>query len=351
MGLAATYLQDIRANYPSNLDRDQLRLTQTGALTAVLRMTDSANTIVPSDLQEKARASQGRNLDIPVMQKGNLTITNVRTCVIAGPQSDSALVRVTWKTVVLNIFMVPGQYEKNEIRYQADLAKKIREMVEKFSVEIETDLVAAFETNKSQVYASTIITDKYALVGNAIRVQENVQDFFFNDLDAINFADDFYDPEIYIIGNSNLMPTVRKFINQGDSNDENQAFQFAGKNFTFTNRVTNGAGVTATGYFMPDGTVGLITRVDVDARNSHRSTSGTEWEEERVPGLPFPVGVQFKSECDDQSALEASGLEHLEATLVQQWQFSFDYAIIVPYNSDLTTRASSLRKFEFIPNP
>jgi hypothetical protein len=39
----------------------------------------------------------------------------------------------------------------------------------------------------------------------------------------------------------------------------------------------------------------------------------------------------------------------LEATLVEHLQISFDFAIVVPYNTDLTTKASSIRKFEFVP--
>jgi hypothetical protein len=48
--------------------------------------------------------------------------------------------------------------------------------------------------------------------------------------------------------------------------------------------------------------------------------------------------------------LNGAGLSHLEATMVEHWQMSYDYAIVVPYNSDLATKASAIRKFEFIPN-
>ena len=53
MSLAKTYLQNIRIKYPSNLDRDELRVTQTGLLEAVIQMTGSADSIVSPDLIEK----------------------------------------------------------------------------------------------------------------------------------------------------------------------------------------------------------------------------------------------------------------------------------------------------------
>jgi hypothetical protein len=351
MSLAKTNLQDVRANYPSNLDRDELRSTQTGLLMAAEEMTTSPSSIVSPDLRLKAETSEGRNLDIPVMKKGNITISNVRSCTIGGGISESDLIRVTWKTVVADILMVPSRYETNQIGYTFDFAKQIRETVEAFKIEIENDLDTAFDANKSQVYGSTIVGTKYPLTGAAIQVPPSQLDFFFNDLEPVNFADDFNDPTIRVIANHVVMPTVSKFINQGGGNAVNTTFQFAGKNFTFSNRISNGAGKLATGYFMPDGSVGLLTRVAVDSRMGHKGGDGTEWMEETLPGLSFPIGVQFKSKCDDKSAMEVAGLGHLTATLVEHYQISFDYAIVVPYNSNLATKPSSIRKFEFVAEP
>jgi len=349
MSLAKTYLQDIRAQYPSNLDRDELRLTRNGLLTAVLAMTMSANSVVSQDLRTKATASQGRNLDVPVMQKGPVTIKNVRSCDIDCGQSETDLVRITWKTLVVDVCMVPSQYEKNEIGYTTDLSRKITDRVEALKNEIEADLDLALDASKNQVYNSPIVGDKYALAGSSIQVAAADREFFFNDIDPINFEDDFYDESVYVVASPSLMADVNKYINQGSGNDENLNFQFAGKNFLFSNRVTNAATSSSTGYFMPDGSIGLLTRIDVDARMNARATDGTEWFEDTLPGLPFTVGIQYKSKCDDQSTLEAAGLEHLTATKIEHWQISFDYAIVTPYTSDLAANAQAIRKFEFLP--
>ena len=348
MSLAKTYLQDIRADYPSNLDRDELRVVSHGLLMAVLEMTNAPGSVVSRNLKALADNSQGLALDIPVRKKGLVTIKNVRSCVVQCGQSETDLVRVVWTTVVADICMVPGQYPVNMLGYQEDLAEKIRLVVETFKTEIESDLDTAFDANKTQVYGSTIVGDDYPLVGNAIQVDAANLEYFFGALVAINFADEFKESTIKIVANHRVMPVVDRLFNQGSGNDENTAYQFPGKDFRFSNAITNGAGIKATGYFMPDGSVGLLTRVDVDAKRNHKATKGTEWMEETLPGLPFPVGIKFDSECSDQSALEANGLEHLTATLVQHWQISFDYAIIVPYNSDAAVNAGAIRKFEFI---
>lgn len=347
MSLAATYLQDIRAMYPSNLDRDHLRRTRHGILTAVLEMTDAQNSIVSSDLKEKAIASQGRNLDIPVINKDNITISNTRSCNIVTDQSSTDLVRVIWKTARTNIYMVPSQYEKNEIKYLTDLNKKIADRVEAFKSYIELDLDTALDTAKTQVYNSPIVTDKYSLVANTIQVPGTERELFFNDIDPINFEDDFYNENVKIIASPSLMSYARHYINQGAGNDENLAYQFNGKDFTFSNRLTNAT--LATGYFMPTGSMGLLTRVDVDSRMRATATDGTEWFEDTLPNLPFTVGIQYKSKCDDVSGLEAAGLGHLTASKAEHWQISFDYAIITPYKSPIAAEATAIRKFEFLP--
>ena len=349
MSIAATYLQDLRVMYPSQLDRDELRITQTGLVTTGLEMTASPSSIISGDLREKALNSEGRTLSVPVMTKNDVTIKNVRSCVISADESDSAFVNIVWQTLVADIQMTPQQYKKNEIRYMEDLNKKIREMVEKFLTTMEQVIDTTLDANKTQVYGSTIVGDEFALAGGAIQVPVADQEHFFNYIDPINYADDFYNTEVYVVGSHALMAPVNKFINQGAGNDENQAYQFAGKSFRFSNRVVNGATKKSTFYFMPNGTLGLLTRVDGDARDNAIATDGTQWFEDTLPGLPFTVGIRYKSKCSDESGLNAdSQLGHLTATLKEEWQVSFDFAVITPYNSDAVNNAGAIRKVEFV---
>ena len=348
MSLQATYLQDLRVQYPSRLDRDELRMTQTGLLAMALSMTSSPQSIVSPELIELARQSAGRQLDVPVMQKGNVTIKNQRTCVVDCEQSQSGFVTVNFKTIVADLCMVPSQYKKNEIKYLQDLNRKITDIVEKFLIEIENDLDTALDANKSQVYNSTLIGTKYALTAGAIQVPTAEQKLFFNDIEAINYSDDFNSTVVKFAASPAMMPTVSFYVNQGSGNSENISFSFAGKDFTFSNRVTDAPGVLSTAYFAPEGSIGLVTRVDPDAMDENEATDGTKWFEDRLPGMPFNVGIKYSSKCADNSVIETAGLEHLTASMIEHWQISFDFATIVPYNSDLATKPSSIRKVEFV---
>lgn len=348
MSIAATYLQNIRVDHPSDLDRDELRVTRTGLVNMAIEMTNSPRGIISPDLRQKVVESEGLEIDIPVRKKGLVTIKNVRSCDVQCSQSETDLVRLVWKTVVADVCMVPVQYNKNQMSYAYDLAQKLSEVAETFLVEIENDLDTALDTNKTQVYGSTLVGDDYALVAGAIQVQEADIDFFFGDLEIIQDEDDFGTTSIFIVASPRVRKYVKKYSNQGESNDENTAYTFDGLSFGFSKRVTSGTGVKATGYFMSEASLGFLTRVDQTAKGNYTAGDGTEWMEDRIPGVPFNVGIKYNSVCSDQSAIEANGMEHLTATILEQWQISFDYGILTPYNSDPATKPSAIRKFEFV---
>ncbi len=348
MSLEKTFLQNIRISYPSALDQYENRVAETGLLTAVLEMNKSVKSIISPDLETKAKRSQGRLIEVPVMKKGTVTIKDARTCDVKCSESESDLLTITWKTAVIDICMVPGQYVKNQVQKQYDFAKKLNEGVEALRLLVEGDIEGVLDTNKSQVYNSPIVGNKYALTGDAIQVQEAQIPLFFGDFAAINLADDLGGGTVKVIANHSVMPVVNQYMNQGTGNNVNTSYQFPGKDFRFTNGISNGGTALGTGYFLPDGAIGLLTRTDVDAQMNHQATKGTKWFEDRLPGLPWAVGVKYSSECSDKSALTANGLEHLTATLVEHYQFSFDYAIVAPYNSDIATNPSPIRKFEFV---
>lgn len=347
-GLLDTYLQEIRAVYPSNFDRNEWRFTQSGLLTAVKEMTDSPLSLVTDDLRQKALLSEGRDLKIPVIKQGELTIKNQRSCVIGDYENESALVAVNWTTLVVDISMVKAQYVKNEITYLQDLNKKLMLVKEAFTKAIEQAIYARLELAKSTTYNSSLVGvgAKYPLVGDALQVAIADQELFFNDLEVIMEEDDFSSPLLYVLGSTPLQSPVRHWANQGKSNDENLQYQFSGKSFRFSNRIPTGAGNRASGFFMIDGSIAMITRNSIDSTVGSVAGDGTRWETVMLDGFPFEIGVMHKSSCSDQSELNGTGMEHLTATMVEKWQFSLDFGLVTPYQSD-PLRPQPIKKFEF----
>lgn len=350
-GLIETYLQDIRAKYPSEFDNDEWRFTSSGLLTAIKEMTDSPLSLVTEDLKEKALVSEGRNLKIPVIKQGALTVKNQRSCDISAYENETALITVNWTTLVVDISMVKAQYAKNEITYLQDLNKKLQLVVEAFTKTMETAIYAKLEANKADNYNSGLVGTgkKYPLVGDALQVYPDKQQLFFNDLEVIMQEDDYNQRKLYVLGSTALQSPVRHWMNQGQANNTNLQYQFAGKMFRFSNRIPAGTGNVASGFFMPDGAIAMLTRVAIDSAMKNKAGDGTIWDTTMLDGFPFEVGYMYKSKCDDMSALNGTGMEHLKATMVEQWQFSIDFGLVTPYLSD-ANRPGAIKKFEFKQN-
>lgn len=347
MSLFSTYKQELRALYPNKFDNQEWRGTQLGLLRAIQAMTNHPESIISNDIEEKAKNSEGRVFKIPVMKDtGDVNITNVRTCTIGDLENESGLVDVTWLTMVANLHMVKEQYRKNEVSYIEDFGKKMTRIERSFGKNIENSIFAKLDTDKSTVFNSTFAGSKFPLVGDSLQVAPTDQQYFFNYLDAIQTSDDFDLEDHVVIGSTNLMPSVNHYINQGKTNDETLDYQFNGKQFTFSNRVVDAGGVLASGFFMPHGSFGFLTRLNADARSNNKTTDGTEWSVEKLNRLGLNVGVQYKSTCEDVS--NVIGLEHLQATKVERWQISLDVCYLTPYNSDPATRAGGIKKFEFL---
>lgn len=345
MSLINTYKLEIRAKIPNPIERDEWRFTRYGLLTAVKEMTNSPNSIITTELKEKAKQSEGRDLKVPVFKIGDVEVKSVRSCSIGDLENTTEMVTVNWVTLVADISMKKSEHHKNEVTYLEDLNRKLLRVDNAFAKAVEQLIYTKLDTEKSQVYNSPLVGTDYPVVANTLQVAPAQQEYFFNDLEAIMEGDDFYSMPFKVLGSTTLKPSVKHWGQQGQANDENLAYQFDGYDFRFSNHVVIGAGQKATGFAMSDGSVGLMTRINIDATMKNKAGDGTEWDTTFMDRFGYEVGVMYKSKCDDLSG--QTGLEHLTASMVEQWQFSVDVAILTPYNSDPATLASVIKKFEF----
>lgn len=347
MSLINTYKLEIRAKIPNPVERDEWRFTRYGLLTSAKEMTASPNSIITTDLKEKAKVSEGRDLKIPVFKIGDVTVKSTRSCQIGGLENTTEMVTVNWVTLVADLSMKKAEYHKNDVSYLEDLNRKLMRIDNAFAKSVEQLIFTKLDTEKSPLYNSPIVGATYPIAGGALQVAPTDQEYFFNDLEAIMEGDDFYSMPFKVLGSTTLKPAVKHYGHQGQSNDENLLYQFDGYDFRFSNHVINGTGVKATGFAMTDGTLGIMTRINIDALMKNKAGDGTEWGTTFMDRLGYEVGYMYKSKCDDISS--QAGLEHLTASMVENWQFSIDVAILTPYNSDPATKPSVIKKFEFLP--
>lgn len=351
MSLQATLLQNIRTKYAGTLDKYEDRLSEYGAWGTFVRDTNDIDSIVTPEIIESARGSIGNTLQIPVIDGGDITITNARTCTISDFENSSALVTVTFVTYQWGFTMVPAQYANNEIAYQQDLERKMIKAGKSLAQTLDTSAVAKLEADKTQIMNSALIGvgAKYgALVGDAIQVSSANTNFFFNDASTIMMEDDF-SGRYNVIGSQSLRSIVNLYVNQGNANSQNSEFQFGAFDFGYSNRVSvdTAGGKNSTSYVMPKGTLATFNRNTPDALAGTMINENNWYDIVRFPVVDLDVALHYQRNCADNSGVAGGGQAYLSDSVKEQWIFSTDVAFVTAYNRDAVTLAGPIHKAEF----
>lgn len=339
MSLIATRLQNWRVENPE-LDRNMTRPCEYGALDFFIEQTNAANSILSPYLRERAFASMGNTVQIPVIEyDGNVQVSNQRTCVIADNENTSALYTIAWVTYSVGFTMVPAAYSNNEISYEHDFMRKMEKISRALANELDKGAVTALEANKTQVFKDLL---QYQQVGNVIDVPTQMATEILGDVNPIMRAN-CYPEMIHIIGNAGVDSLVRKLAQHGVYNDVNKRMEYDNKVLHYTNNVANEEGKNGTFFAAVDGNVGVLTRVDREALRRARANFH-EWDVVRLPYIDLPVGSHYYTAVGDQSTIMGDASADLTCAVKEYFGFSVDVAFVVAYNSDPETVANPILK-------
>ena len=353
MSLVNTRLLAARAAYPSQLDRDELRKTRFGLIDVATRSNSNPNSIITPQVRQMLKDNwHSANMQIPVMSRTAFTATDGRDCTFGDAVGNSALVTPTYVTKTVKFSMVPAAAMDNTIGYEQEFRRLYEDAERTLAIEVEQAIYSALNTNKSTVYSSPLVGagNDYPLAGDALQVSTLLRSNFFNQYQAIANADEFYG-NFDVIGTPVLRADVNEFINQGAGNSVNQAFQFAGYNFSYSNYVSTTSGARTSGFIMPAGTIAMESRLSPEEKAGMETTTGIEWDNvssELMPGMQ--LGVKYKSDCHDayDGGAGRSGFAGDTSSLKEQWTLTCEFAILTPYNSNGATLAGSIHKFDFL---
>ncbi len=341
MSLIATRLQNWRISNPE-LDRNMFRPSEYGALDFFIQQTDAANSIISANLRDRAFASMGNTVQVPVLNyDSDVTVSNVRSCVIADDENTSALYTVVWATYAVGFTMVPTMYMNNEIDYQHDFERKMQKSCRALADKLDEDAIAALEASKTQVFGDSL---QYTVTANTVEVPIQMATEILGDINPMMRANDF--PEtVHVIGNAGVDSLIRKLAQHGIYNDVNKQMEYDNKIIHYTNNIVNEAGKNGTFFAVADGNVGVLTRVDREALRRARANFH-EWDVVRLPYVDLPVGSHYYTSVGDQSAIAGDATADLTCAVKEFFGFSVDVAFIVAYNSDPATVANPIIKAE-----
>lgn len=339
MSLIATRLQNWRIQNPE-LDRNMVRPCEYGALDFFIEQTDAPNSIISPNLRDRAFASIGNTVQVPVINfDGDVTVSNVRSCTIADAENTSALYTVVWKTYSVGFTMVPTLYMNNEISYDHDFNRKMEKVCRALATALDTDAVAALEAQKTQVFKDLL---QYQATANVIDVPKQMATEILGDINPIMRAN-CYPETIHLIGNAGIDSLIRKLAEHGIYNDVNKRMEYDNKIIHYTNNVVNAEGKNGTAFAVVDGNVGVLTRVDREALR--RATANFhEWDVVRLPYIDLPVGSHYYTEVGNQSSIAGAASADMVCNEKEFFGFSVDVAYIVAYNSAPETVANPIIK-------
>lgn len=339
MSLIATRLQNWRIENPE-LDKNMFRPCEYGALDFFVEQTDAPNSIISPNLRDRAFASIGNNVQVPVLNyDGDVTVSNTRSCVIADDENTSALYEVVWKTYSVGFTMVPTLYMNNEISYEHDFNRKMEKICRALANALDTDAVAALEASKTQVFKDLL---QYQQTSNVIDVPKQMATEILGDINPIMRAN-CYPETVHIIGNAGVDSLIRKLAQHGIYNDVNKRMEYDNKIIHYTNNVLNGTGKNGTFFAVADGMVGVLTRVDREALR-RASANFHEWDVVRLPYIDLPVGSHYYTAVGDQSAIAGDASADMVCNVKEYFGFSVDVAFIIAYNSDAENVANPIVK-------
>ena len=339
MSLVATRLQNWRIENPE-LDRNMTRPLEYGALDFFIEQTDAPNSIISPNLRDRAFASMGNTVQVPVIDyDGDVTVSNVRTCTIADNENTSALYTVVWTTYAVGFTMVPTLYMNNEITYQHDFERKMEKICRALATTLDSAAITALEAAKTQVYKDPL---QYTVTSNVIEVPTQMSTEILGDLNPMMRAN-AYPGMLHIIGNAGVDSLIRKLAQHGVYNDVNKRMEYDNKVLHYTTQLANAQGKIGSLYAVADGNVGVLTRVDREALR-RASANFHEWDVVRLPFIDLPVGSHYYTAVGDQSAIAGAASADMTCNVKEYFGFSVDVAFVIAYNSDPTTVANPIMK-------
>lgn len=346
MSLVATRLQNWRVSNPE-LDRNMTRPCEYGALDFFIEQTKQPNGILSPELRDRAFASMGNTVQIPVINyDGDVTVNNVRSCVVEDSENTSAFYTVVWATYSVGFTMVPSAYMNNEISYEHDFRRKLEKVSRAMADAMDKGAVAALEAAKTQVFKDKL---NYTVTGNVVEVPTQMATEILGDVNPMMRAN-CYPGMLHVIGNAGIDSIIRKLAQHGIYNDVNKRMEYENKVIHYTNNVMNEAGKNGTFFAVEDGNVGVLTRVDREALRRARANSH-EWDVVRLPYIDLPVGSHYYTAVGDQSSVAGDATTDLTCAVKEFFGFSVDVAFVVAYNSDPATVANPIIKAEITARP
>lgn len=340
MSLLATRMQNLRAQ--ANLDKNEIRPSRYGALDVFQRQTSSPTGILTEQLRQQAESSIGRTVEVPVIENGEVNISNTRTVTIEDAENTSRLVQVTFSTLSWGFTEVPSAFLNNEISLQRDFNAKFMKCLYAVAKKLDEMALATIEANKTTVFADQL---GYTVEAGALKAPWSDRESIIGDINPLMAANDFYG-QLDVVGNSGIESLIRKLAEKGLYNEVNKQLEYSDKILHFTNALQNEDGQYGTGFAIEADSLGMLFRFEREVVLGTKTNIGYEWGKENLPLINIPVGTYYYESVGDFSGIAGAATADNTRAFKRHYGFSVDVAFLTAFNSDPEKQAQPILKFQ-----
>ena len=288
---------------------------------------------------------------IPVIGRTTPTVTvGIPGCNDFGDSiNETAMVRPTFAEFYVAISMFDTEADNNEFSYDALFGRKLHDAEQQLAQEIETRLFTLLNTNKATTYNSELVGAGtfYPLAGDNLQVAGANQDRFFSDFPSIMASDDFGVMDFDVVATPSIGRWLNYNVNQGQSNNQNLAFQFDSYDYEFSRFIpaTSAVNAVASGFIMPKDTIGMYGRTGGSyAKNSQVGGGVQSWGTMESEKCGITLNVGKKQGCGDASLITGNTLD--VSSLKEQWVLTASVVFLTPYNAGRTN--SAIKGFDYV---
>lgn len=338
MSVILTRTQNLREK--ANLDKNNLRPSNYGALDLFVTQNQSGGIVTPA-LIEKARGSIGSTLQTPVFDfDSSVSIGNTRSVTIADDENTTQMYNFLFTTYSFGFTQAPAAFMNNEIAAQDDFNVKMKKYILALGNVVDTAAIAAISASKTQVLGDNL---DYPFVGNVVKAPWTKRELILGDINPMMKSNDYYGG-IHILGNAGIESVVNKLAQKSIYNEANKTLEYSDKTFHFSNRLTNEQGIYGSGYAIEDGSLGFLVRHERESLLATK-TPTHEWGIDTLPYLDIPCDTYYYYGVGDYNAIAGAATADFTRGVKHFFGFAIDLCFVTPYNSAVSTNASSILKF------
>lgn len=321
------------ANFtPSNLVKAQvflkkmfneaeMRSKRSAALVLGLKNND---VLIPS--HKEIRTREDRDVEAYIAKRQSRATTAARTALHTGARGDSFALPITWSTYTDTFSMSAKQLDNNKFNFDQAFAIELRNAAINIHESIETGRIDFLMANRTQINAATK-GGTFNAANDTFEISADKEGRFYQIAKSM-MRQNKYKGVYDVIADSKMFVDAEFFLNQGDANETNTAFQFAGLNISESIELEDANYAEGIALFLPEGNYGVLPWIP--KQNREGWGEGQLNEVGRFMSIPDPMGTGMDLALSVYAKREDSTASNgMEQDVTLQFELSVDIADVL----------------------